>query len=407
MSVKEWRPNRRKVLAGMAGAVAVAATRPAFAQNDKKPIRIGGTLALTGPLAPTAAIHRVAGELYVEDLNRRGGLLGRPVEWVLLDDQTRPDLARSLYERLITSDNVDLLVGPYGTSAVLAAMGVAQRHNKMLTQGTMGLPHLAKYKWIFPTSPIGPYPNREMPPVLLDMVGKAGKPPQSVAILTSKFPSAQYIMGGLREEVKKRGLKEALYLEYEFGTRDFSPIAARAREANADLVAIGSLGLDSNQLLEAMAKLDYRPPLHFHLFPAPGPLAFSPYGENALSYTFMEEHAPFMQKPEEQTFLKEYQERAKAANIRYTAFDFQPASMVAQFQLIEQAAKATESIEDAKLAGWLLENEVDTMIGPLNFKGEFNHGASRQLIRQVQDKRWYVVAPDDFAAPGVKPILPT
>ena len=74
------------------------------------PIRVGSTLALTGPLAATALVHKVVGEIYVEQLNKRGGLLGRQVEWIVKDDQSKPDLARTLYEQLITVDKVDLLM---------------------------------------------------------------------------------------------------------------------------------------------------------------------------------------------------------------------------------------------------------------------------------------------------------
>src|SRR5262250_757017 len=104
----------------------------AHAQGTQPPIRIGSTLALTGPLAATGLVHKVVGEIYVEQLNKRGGLLGRPVEWIVKDDQSKPDLARTLYEQLITVDKVDLLMGPYATGNILAAMAVAQRYNKML-----------------------------------------------------------------------------------------------------------------------------------------------------------------------------------------------------------------------------------------------------------------------------------
>src|SRR5437899_8532079 len=127
--------------------VTFAAT--AVAAPSGPPIRIGGTLALTGPLAPTALLHKIAGEVYVEELNRGQGLLGRPVEWVLLDDQSKPEVTRTLYERLITVDKVDLLMGPYATTAILAAMAVAQRYQKMLIHHTFGLPHLAKYEMHF------------------------------------------------------------------------------------------------------------------------------------------------------------------------------------------------------------------------------------------------------------------
>src|SRR5690349_24955397 len=118
----------------------------------QQPVRIGSTLALTGPLSATGAVHKVAGEIYVEELNKRGGLLGRKVEWVLKDDQSRPDLARTLYEQLITVDKVDLLIGPYATANILSAMGVAQRYNKLLLHNSFGTPRLAKYDMQFPTS---------------------------------------------------------------------------------------------------------------------------------------------------------------------------------------------------------------------------------------------------------------
>ena len=113
---------RRTVLA----AAAVSATAPFAAFAQAGPIRIGSTLALTGPLSATAQVHKLVGEIYVDQLNARGGLLGRKVEWVVKDDQSKPDLARTLYEQLITADKVDLLMGPYATGAILSAMGVAQ-----------------------------------------------------------------------------------------------------------------------------------------------------------------------------------------------------------------------------------------------------------------------------------------
>src|SRR5919106_4017836 len=124
----------RRVARGsaIAALALLTLTATASAAPSGTPVRIGGTLALTGPLGPTALLHKIAGEIYVEELNRGNGLLGRPVEWVLLDDQSKADLTRNLYERLITVDKVDLLMGPYATGGILAAMGVAERYQKML-----------------------------------------------------------------------------------------------------------------------------------------------------------------------------------------------------------------------------------------------------------------------------------
>ena len=105
----------RRTVLGAAVSAAVAAS-PLAAWAQQPPIRIGSTLALTGPLSATAQVHKLVGEIYVEDLNRRGGLLGRRVEWVLKDDQSKADLARTLYEQLITADKVDLLGHSLGTT---------------------------------------------------------------------------------------------------------------------------------------------------------------------------------------------------------------------------------------------------------------------------------------------------
>jgi ABC-type branched-subunit amino acid transport system substrate-binding protein len=393
----------RGALAGL--LVVVVAAGPALAAPSGPPVRIGGTLALTGPLAPTALLHKIAGEIYVEELNKANGLLGRPVEWVLLDDQSKPDVARSLYEKLITVDKVDLLMGPYATSAILAAMGVAQRYQKMLPHHTFGMPHLAKYEMHFPTAPFGFEPQRTLPTTVFDALASTSKPPKTVAIVTSKFPSAQHQSAGARDVAEKRGLKVALYLEYEFGTRDFGPLAARIKEASPDFLWIGALGLDGNQLLEAMKKLDYAPPRHFHLFPAPGPLAVAPDGKLALSSTVFEEHPPFLSNAGAARLVPLFKERAAKANVPYPHVDTQAAGSFAAWQLIEAAVTATKSLDDKMLGEWLRKHRVDTIIGTLRFDGPNNYGDDLFKVKQVQDGKWVVVWPREFAAPGAR-ILP-
>lgn len=151
-STTRSRLDRRTLLgAGVAGlAAASGLVLPRAARAQSGPIRIGSTLALTGPLSATALIHKVVGEIFIEQTNKKGGWLGRPLEWILKDDQSKPDLARTLYEQLVTVDKVDLLMGPYATPGILSAMGVAQRYGKVLVHHTFGIPSLAKYENSFP-----------------------------------------------------------------------------------------------------------------------------------------------------------------------------------------------------------------------------------------------------------------
>src|SRR3954465_7426825 len=268
------------------------------------PTRIGSTLALTGPLSATAQVHKIVGDLYVEQLNKRGGLLGRPVEWIVKDDQSKPDLARTLYEQLITSDKVDLLMGPYATGAILSAMGVAQRYNKVLVHHTFGIPSLAKYDMQFPAWSLGPTPASTVPNTVLNALAASPKPPKTIAVVTSKFPSVHFMSLGAREVAKARGLNEVLFLEWDFGNLDYGPIAARIKDAKPDFIWVGDIGLEGLQLLEAMAKIDYKPPQHFHLYPAPGPMTKSPYTHNALAATVFEQHAPFTNNKVAAQFVK-------------------------------------------------------------------------------------------------------
>jgi len=398
----------RRMLTSLASALLIALTVPIAAQAAPSgpPVRVGGTLALTGPLAATALVHKITGEIYVDELNRRNGLLGRPVEWVLLDDQSKPDVARTLYERLITVDKVDLLIGPYATGAILSAMGVAQRYDKLLVHHTFGIPSLAKYERQFPAWPLGPEPARTMPNLLLDALAASPRPPHSIAIVTDKFPSVHFLSTGARDVAQKRGLRETLYLEFEFGTRDFGPIAARIKDANADFLWVGAVGLDGNQILDALKKIDYTPKSHFYVFPAPGPLAKAPEGKGALSTTFFEEHPPFTNGAVAADFIKLYRERATKAGLPYTAVDAQAAASYTAWQMLEAAVTATRSLDDKVLADWLRANRVDTIIGKLRFDGPSNYGDDLSKVKQVQDGKWVVVWPREFAAPGAQLLVP-
>ena len=392
--------RRHLTLAGVA-AGAANLFAPAGAQAPG-PIRIGSTLALTGPLSATALTHKLVGEIYVEQLNARGGLLGRKVEWTVKDDQSKPDLARTLYEQLVTSDKVDLLMGPYATGAILSAMGVAQRYNKVLVHHTFGIPSLAKYDMQFPAWSLGADPGNTVSNMLFDALGTTGKAPKTIAIVTSKFPSIHFMSLAGREVAKKRGLQEVLFLEWDFGNRDFGPIAARVKDAKPDMVWIGDIGLEGNMLLDAMQKIDYTPPVHFHLYPAPGPMTKAADGANALSLTIFEEHAPFTSNPVAAEFVKIFNDRAAKAGLPDTTVEVQAAASYTAWQILEAGVKGAGSLDDKAIAAYLRKSRVPTIQGSLRFDGPGNYGDDLMKLKQVQNGKWAVVYPTQFAAPGAK-----
>lgn len=391
---------RRSFIAA-AGGVAIGAALPAFAQQPSgAPLRVGGTLPLTGPLAGVGMIHKIAGEVFVEAINKKGGLLGRKLEWVLLDDQSQAANTRTLYERLITAEKVDLLMGPYGTSAIIAAMGVAQRFNKLFIQSSLGDPSLAPYEMQFPALPLGPDPRIADTEVVLDAYAGTAAPPRTIAFVTSKFPSALDLAKGGQEVAAKRGLKTVLSLEYEFGTREFGGIAARIKDANPDLLWSGAIGLEAVQLLDAMKRIEYAPRNHFYLFPAPGPTAAHAAANGLTSLTWFEEHEPFTQFPGATELISLFGERAKSAGLPYARVDYQAAAEYAAWQMLAAATQAVGRIDDKAMATWLKANQVQTVLGTRRFDGKFNSGTADTKLKQVQGGSWVTVWPAKFRPQG-------
>ncbi len=398
--MNEHAVNRRTVLG--AGVAGLAAASGLVHAQTSQPIRIGSTLALTGPLAATGQVHKIVGEIYVEQANKSGGWLGRQLEWILKDDQSKPDLARTLYEQLITVDKVDLFMGPYATGAILSAIGVAQRYNKVLVHHTFGVPSLIKYDMAFPAWSLGAEPATTVPNTLFDALAAGPKPPKTIAVVTSKFPSVQFMAAGAREVAKKRGLTEVLYLEWDFGNRDFGPIANRIKDANPDFVFVGAIGLDGNLLLDAMKKIDYEPPQHFYLYPSPSQLVKLPEAKNALSVTIFEEQPPFINNPGAAEFVRLFHERATAAKLADPSVEVQAAASYTAWQILAAGVAGTKSLDDKAIAAWLKTNKVQTIQGVLRFDGPAQYGDDLMRIKQVQNGHWVVVWPKEFTSGGAK-----
>ena len=182
---------RRRVLPVLVAAVLVAAGAcstkeqpPTTAEQD--PILIGSTLSLTGAFAATGLIHKIAGQQFIERLNANGGLLGRQVQWSVLDDQSDTARVGQLYEQLISQTKVDLIIGPYATPNILAAMAVAERHGYVLPQHTAVLAPQLTYSCQFPAWSIGPTPNQFVPNLIFDAIATLPTPPKRSAVLTSQ-----------------------------------------------------------------------------------------------------------------------------------------------------------------------------------------------------------------------------
>jgi branched-chain amino acid transport system substrate-binding protein len=207
-------------------------------------------------------------------------------------------------------------------------------------------------------------------------------------------------MAGAREVAKSRGIEVKDYMEYDFGTREYGTIAARVKAADSDGMWMGALGVDGNLLLEAMGKLDYKPRNQLYLYPAPS-IANVPGAEGMISQTNLENVQPYLSNPTIAKFAKEFHEKAKALNLPYQEIDSQSGFALQSWEVLVAAVKATNSIDDAKLAEWLKKADIETSLGKRNFRGKFNtndHEATH--VRQVQNKEFVIVWPRAVATPG-------
>jgi branched-chain amino acid transport system substrate-binding protein len=379
-----------------------------------EPIVVGSTLALTGAFAATGVIHKIAGEAFVARLNASGGLLGRPVEWKVLDDASDTTKIAQMYEQLISQDNVDLILGPYATPNILAAMAVAERHGFVMPHHTAVLAPQLTYSCQFPGWSIGPTPNSYIPNELFDALESLPTPPKKIAILTSQSGSAAFVTNGLGDDkngfptiAARRGLEVVVNEPYAPGTTDWTNLATKVRDAKPDVLLSVSLGVDTVGQLNAMKQLGYKPPLTFSLFPAPGPLlGLGADGEGVLSVSIFEPNKPIIDKlgGEVQSIVDDFKARATAQKVPYTAFETQAAASWNAWQILTEGVKGANSLDQKAICDSLhAKGAQTTFAGQLSFDPTVNNFWPTNLgIKQIQNGDWVMVWPATRAAGTIR-----
>src|SRR6185312_13317147 len=227
----------------------------AQAQN-KEPIKIGFSMALTGPLAPNGKQALLGAKIWEEEVNKKGGLIGRPVKLVYYDDQSNPSTVPGIYTKLLDVDKVDLVVGPYATAMIAPAMPVVISKNKVFI-GLFGLAVNSKFNYpkYFSMLPSGP----ETKPAFTEGVFQAAsaqKPkPTTLSLAWSDLEFSKNACEGARENAKKYGFKIVYDKSYPPTTTDFSPIVRALQSANADVVIVCSYPNDSVGMLNSIKEL--------------------------------------------------------------------------------------------------------------------------------------------------------
>src|SRR5215510_13812731 len=244
----------------VASAVA-ASVAPAAAQAPSgAPITIGFGMALTGPLAANGKMSLLAMKIWEEDVNAKGGLLGRPVKLVYYDDQSNPSTVPGIYTKLLDVDKVDFAVSPYASTQIAPAMPIMIAKKRLFVSlfGT-GINDEFNYDKYFSMLPTGPTPKPTVTKGLFRVALEQSPRPQAVAIAAADAEFGRNASDGARENAKKAGLRIVYDKTYPPNTTDFAPIIRAIQASNPDLVVICSYPLDSVGMVKAINEIGFKP----------------------------------------------------------------------------------------------------------------------------------------------------
>jgi branched-chain amino acid transport system substrate-binding protein len=375
----------RSLVRGTGAAFLVAmlvAAAPASAQSGD-PIKIGFSMALTGPLAPNGKQALLGAKIWEEEINAKGGLLGRKVELVNYDDQSNPANIPGIYTKLLDVDKVDLVNGPYGTNLIAPALPVVIEKNKMLI-GLFGLDanrefHYSRY---FSMANAGPKPSQAFTEGYFDVAAQQKPKPQTVALAAEDAEFSRNACDGARENAKTGGFTVIYDKSFPPGTTDFSPIIHALQGVNADLVVICSYPLSSVGLVLAANELNFTPKMFGGAMVGLQSTVFKDKLKSKLNGVVNYETwvpSPKLLAPAAD-FFKVYQERAKAAGTDPLGY-YLGGWGYAYFQLLGEAIDGAKTLNDEKLAEYMHSHEFKTIMADITFGpfGEWTKPSTLQV----------------------------
>jgi branched-chain amino acid transport system substrate-binding protein len=388
-------------------AVAVVATimthAPAMAAD---PVRIGFGMALTGPLAQNGKSALLAMKIWEEDINAKGGLLGRPVRLVYYDDQSNPSTVPGIYTKLLEVDKVDLIMSGYATNMVAPALPIVIGKKKVFI-GLFGIAinSAFDYPGYFEMVANGPDPKVAFAKGFFD-VAMAQKPkPQTVAIVGADAEFSHNATEGARINAKAAGLKIVYDKTYPPATTEFSSMVRAIQATNPDLVFIGSYPLDSVGMVRAVNEAGFKPKMIGGGMIGLQATGFkTQLGPLLNGFVIYDLWLPVktMQFPGVMEFIKTYQARAPGEGVDSLGYYVAPWGY-ARLQVLGQAVEATKSLDDSKLIDYIRRSTFSTVIGDVKFGPQGEWAQSRVLQVQFQNVKGNGV--DQFKDVSVQSIL--
>jgi branched-chain amino acid transport system substrate-binding protein len=376
--------------------------------GEDEPIKIGVSLPLTGEFSEPGKAAKEGFEVWREMVNAQGGLLGRDVELIIKDDASNQNTIVADYNALISRDRVDLLLGTFSSLLNLPASAVAERNRMLYVEPAGASPELFSrgFKYLFFSQQA---PADHQGDVWANYIAELPEDqrPKTAAYPTLDDPFAQPTSKGIEAILSKAGVKTIYRKTYTADTTNFDPIAGQIKSLNPDLVVAGNQFEDGIGMMRALRKVGFAPKwLYQNSAPSFGEQYSDGIGvENTEGVFYAVSHSEEATTPGNKEFVAKYKEMFGGGAVPEDAADAYAAGQVLQATV--EANKTVEREDQLKLADWLRENEVETILGPLSWnedgspKGEF-------MVGQWQNGKAEIVLPEEAATtdkiiPGYKP----
>jgi branched-chain amino acid transport system substrate-binding protein len=361
------RITRRSVNTGLGAALIspALAWTPAYAQGGGNPIKIGFGMALTGPLAVNGKQALLGAQIWQEEVNAKGGLLGRQVQLINYDDQSNPSTVPGLYTKLLEVDKVDLIVSGYATNMVAPLIPVAMQKNKTLLS-LFALDANAEFKYpkyfsYIPTA--GPNPKQTISEGFFQVAAAQNPKPKTVAIAAEDAEFSRNAAEGARANAKQYGFEVIYDKNYPPSTTDFSPIVRAIQAANPDLVVICSYPLSSVGMVLSANELGLKPKMMGAAMVGLQATAIKEKLKGKLNGIINYDNwvpSAKMMAPAE-AFFKKYQARAAGQGVDPLGY-YLGGWGYAYLQVLAQAIEGTKSINDDKIADYFRNNAVNSIM---------------------------------------------
>jgi branched-chain amino acid transport system substrate-binding protein len=396
---------QRRTFGKLAAGAAAGLAAPAIAQN--KPLTIGFSMNLTGPLAPNGKAALLASQIWEEDINAKGGLLGRPVKLVYYDDQSNPSTIPGLYTKLLDVDKVDIIASSYATNMVAPAMPIVMQHDRTFFS-LLGLAvnsefHYPRYFSMTPTG--GPKPKESFAEGFFEVAVEQNPKPVTVAMCGADAEFPRNAMDGARQVIKRLGLKLVYDKTYPPNTADYTPVVRAMQATNPDIFLACSYPADTVGLIRASHEVGFKPKIYgggmVGLQATAIKTQLGPLLNGIVVYDFWLPWAGFA-SDQGREFVKKYQTKSEAAGVDILGY-YLPPFAYARMEVIAQAVTATGGTSDDKLAEYCRKTTFKTVVGDVAFNAEGEWATAQVMAVQFQGVSGNGV--DQFKDPKTEVIL--